>query len=388
MTEFLIKKFIKDSDNFSNTKVREDYGKFAGIIGIVLNAILSSAKIATGLIFKSLSITADGINNLTDAASSVITLIGFKLSGKPADKDHPYGHARMEYISGLVVSFIIVMLGINLATTSVKDIFNPSETLFDVLGIIVLVLSILLKLWMSLFNKYIAKKINSSAIMAVSADSRNDAIATSAVLVAAIISKYTGLQLDGFMGLIVSVIIILAGISTAKDTLSPLLGESPDTGLVDVLSKELLSQPDILGVHDLLVHSYGPGRYFATVHAEMDANKDPLEAHDIIDGLERQVMETLGIHLVIHYDPTITDDEETNVMKGFVHNILKEIDTQLSLHDFRVVTGAHEKKLLFDVVIPFHFKLTENEIQKELEKKVKIDNENYYLVITFDKKYS
>lgn len=387
MINFLIKVFIKDYDNVRDSNVREAYGTLGSIVGIIANAVLSISKIAVGTIFNSISITADGVNNLSDAGSSVVTLIGFKISSKPADKDHPFGHARIEYLTGLAVGVIIILLGVELIKSSIDKIMHPEQLNFSWAMVFVLVLSILIKLWLSYFNYKIGEKISSSTVKASAADSRNDVIATSAVLVSVFIAKLTGYTIDGFMGLLVALFILYSGISILKDILNPLLGEMPDPDFIESIENKILSYEGIINIHDLVVHNYGPNRYFATVHAEVDANEDIMKSHDMIDNIERDFSKDLGINLVIHLDPTITNDKEINHLKNLTEKIVKEIDECLSIHDFRVVKGETHTNLIFDVLVPVTYEVKISELVKNIERDVQKENKNYYAVVTVDRNY-
>lgn len=387
MTNLLIRLFIKDYQNTSSFRVRERYGKFASIMGIVSNLLLFLIKIISGLLFNSISIIADAINNLSDSGSSIITLVGFKLSGKPADANHPYGHERMEYISGLVVSFIILALGLQLIVSSVGKIFSPQVTRFSMISVFVLVISIMIKLWQSMFYRKIGKKINSTTLIATSIDSRNDIIATTAVLIAAIITHLIGYNLDGYMGVVVALFIIISGISLVKETISPLLGTAPTKELVDKIYEKILSYDGIIGLHDLTVHSYGEGQCFASVHCEVSAENDILVSHDIIDNIERDFLKEEGINLVIHLDPVITNDPKTNRLRAEVEYILENLSPQIGMHDFRVVWGVTHSNLIFDVVVPFDFQWSDDELIKLISDRIHRLNPNYYSVIAVDHDY-
>ena len=360
-------------------------GRLAGTVGIVANAVLFAMKLAVGTIAGSVSITADALNNLSDASSSVVTLLGFKLAEKPADADHPYGHARYEYLSGLAVAAMILFIGFELAKSSVEKIFNPQAVDFTWLTAGVLLGSMAVKLWLSLFNSRLGKKISSETLMATAADSRNDVIATAAVLVSGLAEKFTGWHIDGFMGLAVAVFILYSGIGLAKDTISPLLGEAAGPELQEQILDQIRSEKRVLGYHDLMVHDYGPGRRFASVHVEMDRREDPLLCHELIDDLERECLESHGIHLVIHYDPVVTDDPELDRMKAAVTEALKQIDGRLSLHDFRMVQGSGHTNLIFDVALPEDLAEKKGEIKARLDQTLNQDAPcTYFTVITFD----
>lgn len=387
MINFLIKSFIKDYDNVRDPSVREAYGKLGSIVGILANLVLSMSKIIIGSIFNSISITADGVNNLSDTGSSVVTFIGFKISGKPADKDHPFGHARIEYLTGLIVGAIILLLGFELTKSSIDKIRNPESTVFSWTMVIVLVLSIAIKLWLSYFNSKLADKISSATMKATAIDSRNDVISTAVVLASIFISKFTGIEIDGYMGVIVALFILYSGYSILKDILNPLLGEMPDPDFIEKIENKILSYKGIINIHDLVVHNYGPNKYFATVHAEVDAEEDILKSHDTIDNIERDFAKDLDINLVIHLDPIITNDKEINHLRTMTEGILKSIDSSFTMHDFRVVKGETHTNLIFDVVIPVEYDIKSNDLVKEIEKAIKIENENYYAVVTLDKNY-
>ena len=387
MTKILIKLFIKDAD-INSQRGRELYGRLAGAVGIICNLLLSIMKLIIGSISNSVSITADATNNIADAGSSIVTLVGFRLSGKPADKDHPYGHARIEYISSLIISFLILLIGCSIFKESVTKIFKPEESLFNVATVIVLVASIIVKLWLSLFNKFLGKQINSKALEATAIDSRNDVITTTAVLIASTISHFTGFNLDGYMGLIVSVFIFISGINLVKETLDPLLGQPPTKEMFETIEQKILSYDNVLGVHDLMVHSYGPNTYFASAHIEMDAKIDVLVCHDIMDRIERDFKSELNIHLVVHLDPTILDSPEINELKEMVNDIICEIDRDLTFHDFRVVVGEENKNVLFDVVVPPEYKYSDKELEKIITDKItEVSNGKIFTVLVVDHSY-
>ncbi len=388
MINFLIKLFIPNFEDIKSSKVRENYGRFSSILGIICNALLSSSKILVGLIFSSVSIVADGINNLSDAASSIVTLIGFKLASKPADKDHPFGHARIEYIAGLIVSFIILMLGIELIKSSFAKIISPEQLEFSILMIIVLIFSILVKLFMYLVNMKLAKKISSATIMATAKDSLNDVIATSAVLASLIISKLFSIQLDGYIGILVAGFVLYSGWDILKDILNPLLGEPPSKELIDEIVKRIMSYEGVLNIHDLVVHNYGANKYFATVHVEVSYKDDILESHDMIDNIERDIFREMGINLVVHLDPVITDDEETNTIKKEVIDIVERLGEDFSIHDFRLVKGSTHTNIIFDVVAPTECKIQAKELISTISDEIKKLNETYYPIVVIDYNYN
>lgn len=388
MTNFLFKTFIKDYENTGDPAVRERYGNFAGIVGIISNVFLCTIKILIGFIANSIAIIADGFNNLADASSSVITLVGFRLAAIPEDEEHPYGHARIEYLTGLLVSAIIIVLGFQLLKTSFVKILNPEPSDFSMLTLAVLVLAILIKVWQALFYVAAGKRINSVALTATGADSRNDVIATTAVLISAVIGKFTDLQLDGIMGCVVALFIIWSGIQLVRETSSPLLGEAPDPELVDSILKGAAEHEGVIGTHDLMVHNYGPGRIFASIHIEIDADSDIMESHDMIDNIERELSRDLKIHLVVHMDPVKLNDPLVNDMRKILGDTIAPIEGVYGLHDLRVVPGPTHTNIIFDVVMSPECKVSQDEIKEILTERVKRENENYYLVITFDMAYT
>ncbi|MDA3730750.1 cation diffusion facilitator family transporter [Niameybacter massiliensis] len=387
MTTFLIRLFVKNPEDIKNPFVRERYGLLGSWVGICCNLVLFLSKLLIGLISASVSIMADAVNNLSDAASSIVTLVGFKISAKPADEDHPFGHARVEYIAGLVVSFIIIFLGIQLGLSSINKIFTPEPMSVSLVTIIVLILSILMKLWMSFFNRNLGNRINSSTLKATATDSLNDVIATSGVLISVIIYFFTSWNLDGYIGVVVAGFIIYSGINVIRETVSPLLGEAPTLELVDEIQNKLLSYEGVLGIHDLMVHNYGPNRCFASVHAEVSATENILVSHDLIDTIERDFALELGIHLVIHLDPIIQDDELTNTLHSLVINCIHEIDPLLSIHDFRAVQGVTHTNLIFDIAVPHNFVSSDKELAYLVNQAVKNYDESFHCVITVDRSY-
>jgi len=387
MTGFLVRMFIKDRDNIENARVRENYGKLAGIVGIATNLILFLIKIIAGTLSGSISITADAVNNLSDSGSSIVTLIGFKISGKPADEDHPFGHARMEYISGLIVSFIIMVLGFELAKSSIEKIIHPQTPQFSWLVAAIMLVSVLMKLWQCLFYRKIGKLIDSSALIATSLDSRNDILATSSVLAATVITSVTGFNLDGYMGAAVALFIMISGIRLIMDTASSLLGNPPSKELVRKIYQKILSYDGIVGLHDLSVHSYGAGKCFASVHCEVSAEQDIMVSHDIVDNIERDFLKDMGIHMVIHLDPVVTDNEQTNELKAAVKNLIRQISPQIGMHDFRVVWGITHSNLIFDIVVPFEFQWSDDELIEMISEKIRQIDPSYRAVIIVDHNY-
>ncbi len=385
MTRLLLKLFVKNYEDTGSATVRARIGKLSGITGIACNVLLFGLKLLAGLISGSVSITADAVNNLSDAASSVVTLIGFKLAEKPADKDHPYGHARYEYLSGLAVAAMIIVIGFELGKSSVQKILNPAAVDFSVPVLIVLLVSIGIKLWLSLFNRKLGKKIQSSALLATSADSRNDVLATGAVLAAGLVEHFTHFQVDGYMGAAVALFILYSGAMMAKETISPLLGENASPELRNLIVETLKCEPLVLGYHDLMVHDYGPGQRFASLHVEMDQKEDPLLCHEIIDDIERACLRDHNVHLVIHYDPVAVGDPKTDALRAVVEQAIKGKDERMSLHDFRMVPGAGHTNLVFDVAIPMAWKGREDAIRQTIDSALSaLEQGTYHTVITFD----
>ena len=385
MTNLLLRLFVKDADNTENPKVRAAIGTLSGLVGIVCNLLLFAFKLLVGTLTGSVSITADAMNNLSDASGSIVTFIGFRVADKPADAHHPYGHARAEYLSGLGVAALILVIGIELVKTSVKKIFVPTPVEFTTVAAVVLLASIAVKFWMNLFNRGLAKRIDSTALMATAADSRNDCIATFAVLIAAIVEKVTHIPVDGWIGLGVALFILYSGLNLAKDTISPLLGESADSELREKIVDYIVAQPKVLGYHDLMVHDYGPGQRFASLHVEMDCREDPLDCHEQIDDMERECLRSHNVHLVIHYDPVVIDDPVLTALKAKVQCLLQAKDSRLSLHDFRMVPGKRHMNLVFDVALPRDMKDQAEALRGWVEDTLNAEGDMvYHVIITFD----
>lgn len=386
MTKILLKLFVKNHKNMEDPAVRSAIGSLAGTTGIICNCLLALAKLIAGLAVGSVSIIADSVNNFSDAASSVVTLLGFRLARRPADADHPYGHARMEYLSALTVSALILLVGAELARSSVEKIMvsTPIDASWPTFA--VLAGSIALKLWMWRSYRALGKMIRSSALQAASIDSRNDVIATGAVLAGCILDRAAGLNADGWIGLAVAIFIIYSGIRSANETISPLLGKQADAELVSHISDLVLSHGQVLGIHDLLVHDYGPGQCYASVHAELSAQEDPMVCHDIIDDIECDALAQLNVHLVIHYDPVVIDDSEWDKMRAEVTNIVSNISPRLSMHDFRIVRGSSQKKLVFDLAVPYDMALNQQELRRRIDTALSDAGHGYATVIRFDRK--
>ena len=388
MTNFLIKHFIPNASDVKSPAVRQRYGVVSGVVGILCNALLCTAKIAAGLLTGAVSIVADGINNLSDGGSCVVSLLGFKMAGKPADDKHPFGHGRIEYVAGLIVSFIIVLMGVELAKTSLDKIFHPEEISFSWITPAVLGISILVKLWMCFFNRKMGDKIDSAVLKATAMDSLSDVAATSAVLAGFVIGYWARVNLDGYLGVLVALFILYTGVSTAKGTLDLLLGEAPDPEFVKQIQQEVLSYPEIIGVHDLIVHNYGPGHSVVSLHAEVPCDVDILKIHDTIDNAERDLKKKFDCEVVIHMDPIITDDKETNEIHQKLSSIVRLLDSRVTIHDFRMVKGSTHTNLIFDIVVPHQFRLTDDQVVESLRQAVKaLDalNEN---VENVDKAYT
>ena len=365
--------------------IRARIGKLSGAVGIICNCLLAAGKLIVGHMTSSMSITADGLNNLSDGASSIVTLLGFKLAEKPADRKHPYGHARIEYIAGLTVAVMILFIGLELGKSSVEKFIDPEPIEFSFTAVWVLCASILVKLFMMLFNLKMGRRINSNALLATAADSRNDVLTTSAVLAASIVEHFYDVRIDGVMGIAVSLFILYSGIKLAGETMSPLLGEGANPELQKQITDYINGCPMVLGCHDLMVHDYGPGRRYASIHVEIDKNEDPMACHARIDRMERECLKNYGTHLVIHYDPVVTDDPEVNSTKKLVNTIIKVRDGRLTIHDFRMVDDGESVKMSFDMILPEDLRGQEQSIKETVEKALdSLDSKKYYADITFD----
>lgn len=387
MIQFLIRHFIKNYQNTSDLKVRASYGKFAGLVGILTNLLLSALKFIAGTLFHSIAVVADAVNNLSDSASSIVTLVGFKLAEKPADAEHPFGHERIEYISGMIVSFVILALGFQLGQESVLKIISPEPAEISFLTVAVLVISILIKLWQCLFYRSMGTAIASEALLANSIDSRNDVISTSAILLGMALTALTGFNLDGYMGLVVAIMVFLTGIHLIRDTSNPLLGVAPSKEMVDEIYHRIMAYPGVLGMHDLTVHNYGAGNIFASVHCEVDARADIMKSHDMIDNIEKDFHSEMGIQLVIHMDPIVTNDERTNRLKERVKDALHLLSPEITMHDFRVVWGTTHSNVLFDICVPFGFSTKDDILHDQVVKMVEGLDPKYRAVITVDHNY-
>ena len=388
MTNFLIKHFIPNASDVKSPAVRQRYGVVSSVVGILCNALLCTAKIAAGLLTGAVSIVADGINNLSDGGSCVVSLLGFKMAGKPADDKHPFGHGRIEYVAGLIVSFIIVLMGVELAKTSLDKIFHPEEISFSWITPAVLGISILVKLWMCFFNRKMGDKIDSAVLRATAMDSLSDVAATSSVLAGFVIGYWARVNLDGYLGVLVALFILYTGVSTAKGTLDLLLGEAPDPEFVKQIQQEVLSYPEIIGVHDLIVHNYGPDHSVISLHAEVPCDVDILKIHDTIDNAERDLKKKFDCEVVIHMDPIVTDDKETNEIHQKLSSIVRLLDSRVTIHDFRMVKGPTHTNLIFDIVVPHQFRLTDDQVVESLRQAVKALDARYEIVVNVDKAYT
>lgn len=388
MMNWAIKRFVKDRDNIQNSNVREAYGRVSSCMGILANIVLFIGKFSIGTMVRSVSITADAVNNLSDAGSSLISLISFKLSNKPADEEHPFGHARYEYIASMAVAVLIILLGVELIKTSFDKILAPDAIEFSIVSVAILVFAIVVKFWMYQYNKHYGKLIKSSVMEATAMDSLGDVMATSAVLLSTLISPVIHFQLDGYMGVIVACFILVSGINIIRSTLNDLLGKSPSPEFVSEIVAIIKSYEGVLGIHDLMIHDYGPQRSFASAHVEVSSQEDILKSHDMIDNIERALQERLQIAMVIHMDPIDVADEETNRLRAFMKTAVITIHPELSIHDFRSVKGETHTNLIFDCLIPYHVPLKNSEILAKLQEQVVNLDQTYYLVVTFDRAFT
>ena len=383
MTEFLVRTFVKDYKKTEDTQVRTRYGLMASIVGICCNVLLFSAKLLVGMLVNSISVTADAFNNLSDAASSVIGFIGVKMAGKPADEDHPFGHGRMEYIAAFIVAFLVIQVGFSFLKTSIGKIIHPEEMTFKAVSVAILLLSVCVKLWMAFFNNTLGKRIQSAVMKATAADSLGDVVTTSATILSILVYGIWGLNIDGIIGIAVSVIVMWAGIKIAKDTLTPLIGEPIDPKLYVEITEFVESYDGIIGSHDLIVHNYGPSRSMASIHAEVPNDVDIEVSHEIIDAIEREAVRKFGIFLVIHMDPVETKDSRVMEFGNMLHHVLQEIDTRISFHDFRMVEGKNKINLIFDLVVPREYNRKKKDwLKEEVTKKVTEIDKRCCLIIT------
>lgn len=388
MTEFLVRKFVKNPEQAEDPQVRSAYGILSSQVGIFCNILLFGGKLAIGILMHSIAVMADAFNNLSDAASSIISFVGVKMAEKPADEEHPFGHGRIEYISALVVAFLIIQVGFSLFKSSIGKLRDPEEMVFSLIPFLILVLSVGVKLWMGLFNRKLGKRIDSKVMLAVSADSMGDVVTTSATILSILIFRFTGINIDAIAGLLVSLLVVWAGISIAKDTLEPLIGQAADPELAKEIREQVESYQGIIGTHDLIIHNYGPNRSMASIHAEVPRDEDIEVSHEIIDRIEREVSKKTGVFLVIHMDPVEIRDKKVLEVRKSLERVLKEIDPQVTFHDFRLVHGEQQINLIFDILVPFSYDLEQQKyIRKNIAMEMKRLNPCYECVITVDTSY-
>ena len=389
MIDFFLRRWVKDYQDTQAPAVRQRYGTLSGVVGIVLNLLLFAGKFLAGALTASIAVIADAFNNLSDAGSSIVTLVGFRLAGQKADEDHPFGHGRMEYLSGLLISLVILLVGLELGKSSVEKILHPEEVTFSWLSVGILAAAILVKLWLFWFNRALSRRIGSTAMAATATDSLSDAAATAVVLICTFIDHYLHVNIDGVAGLVVAVFILRAGWGAAKDTLDPLLGQSPDPTLVQSIEKAVLSHDIVTGIHDLIIHDYGPGRSMLSLHAEVPMDADVLAVHDVIDDIERELKEKFHIEAVIHMDPIATKDPLTNELKAKVADLVRGIDPAMTIHDFRMTQGPHHQNLIFDVVVPHRCPLTDEEVKARIAALVAdLEGGPYFTVVSIDRAYT
>lgn len=388
MIEFLLRKFVKDYQNVKDPAVRERYGTLSGAVGIFLNLMISLGKFTAGVITSSVAVTADAFNNLSDAASSLVTLVGFRLAGQKADDDHPFGHGRIEYLAGLAVSVAILLVGVELAKSAVGKILHPEAVSFSPLSAGILAASILVKLWMYVFNRTLSRRIESAAMAATAADSLSDCVATSAVLLGLLVGHFADLSIDGWVGVVVAAFVFKTGWEAAKDTISPLLGQPPDPALVSGIRETVLEHPEVRGVHDLIVHDYGPGHIMASLHAEVSIDADMAATHDVIDNIERELGSKYHIMATIHMDPIATDDSLVNARRDEMLELARQIDPEITLHDFRMTEGPTHTNLIFDLVVPRKCPMSDGEVRQEMARLARVRNSRYLTVIQIDHPYT
>ena len=387
LTERLVRRFVTDADKVNDPRVRGAYGKLAGIAGIAANVLLFLGKVLAGVLSGSVAVIADAFNNLSDAGSSVVTLVGFRLSSAPPDKEHPFGHGRVEYLSALTVAALIMLAGVELATSAVEKILNPAVTEFSWVAAAILAASIAVKAWMAHFNRTIGRRIRSDALAASAADSRNDVICTAVVLLSSLFTLITGIAIDGWVGVAVALFVIWSGFSILRETVSPLLGQAPDPELVNAIRELVLSEEGVVGIHDLIVHNYGPGRCIVSLHAEVPSHGDILCSHEMIDSIERRLSQELNLIACIHMDPVDTQDERVASLRVLTETVLGDIDASLTLHDFRVVFGEERINVIFDVVVPFSYKQAAT-LREETERRLQVVDPRLFVVMTVDQEWS
>ena len=388
MISLLAKWLIPNREQVEDSAVRRAWGALCGFVGIGLNILLFAGKLAAGTLSGSIAITADAFNNLSDAGSSFVTLLGFQLAGQKPDSDHPFGHGRIEYLSGLAVSMLILLMGFELAKSSLDKILHPAPVDSSWLVIAILCVSIAVKLYMSFYNRSLGKKLNAPAMLATAADSLSDSVATTAVLIATLVGRFSGLMIDGWCGILVAAFILWSGFNAAKDTINPLLGTPPTHEFVDQIKHLVMAHPAIIGIHDLIVHDYGPGRVMISLHAEVSASENVLELHDEIDNVESELREKLGCEAVIHMDPIVTDDGITEETRERVAALVHCIDDAINIHDFRMVAGPSHTNVIFDAVVPYGFRLTDSEVEEKIKTAVRTLDGNYFAVVKVERSYT
>lgn len=387
MTNLLVKRFVKDHDNVSDIKVRESYGTLSSGVGIVCNIVLFALKYAIGTLSHSISVISDAFNNLSDCASCFVTLFGYKLAAKPADKDHPFGHGRMEYLTSLTIAVVILAVGLELLKSSVEKILHPTDTVFSIVILVSLIISVAVKLWMSLFNTKLGKKINSPVMLATAKDSRSDVLATSAAAIGLITSAFTALPMDGIMGVAVSAFVLISGFGIVRDTVDELLGKPADHELTDRIRRMVTENERIIGIHDLIIHDYGPGNKLGSCHVEVRSDEDFSQIHDLVDCIERDICSELNVRMTIHMDPIEMDNEQVNSCRDQIRSIIKGLDERLHIHDFRLVSGETHTNVIFDLVVPYDCQYTDEQLKFYIDSELEKDDVNYYTVITFDRDF-
>ena len=385
MTSLLVRLFVRNHEDVKSSTVRSAYGTLVSIVGILANVLISILKLVAGTITGAIAITADAINNLSDAGSQVVSLVSFKISSKPADRHHPFGHARIEYVASMIVSFLILHVGLDLVLESIGKLRSPTKTVFSMVSIVILASSIVVKIWLWLFNRKIAKRLDSSVMRATAADSLSDAAATAAVLASMLISHFTGFETDGYVGIAVSVVILIAGLKILNETKNSILGGAPDPVVVEDVKKLVGEYPEVLGIHDMIIHNYGPGNTIASLHVEVDGSEDVFVTHDVIDTIEKRLYDELFVHATIHLDPIVTDDERVTALRETTLAIVRSIDERLNIHDFRYVEGKTHSNLIFDVSAPFELKMSDEELKREISSAVSLFEPTYFVVITVDR---
>lgn len=388
LIDFIVKTFVKNYEKTSDTYVRGKYGTLSSIVGIVCNIVLFLLKFAMGTLSNSISVISDAFNNLSDSASCIVTLFGYKMAAKPADKDHPFGHGRMEYLTSLIIAAVILVMGIELLKDSAEKIIHPEKVEFKLIVFISLLLSVGIKLWLAHFNTILGKRINSSVMLATAKDSRNDVVATTATIIALISSLFTDFPIDGIMSIIVSLFILKAGFEIIRETVDELLGKPADSETVDEIIRLVCCDERIIGVHDMIIHNYGPGNMIGSCHAEVRSNEDFISAHDLIDRIEHEIHKQLKIRMTIHMDPIEIDDEQVNTYRMLVAKTIRKVDERLTFHDFRTVTGDTHINLIFDLVVPYDIKHSDDELKTEIDTILSKEDRKYYTVITFDREYT